>query len=125
MQYPRGIVASPTETLFIADANGSVYKIASGYLTQLAGGITMGAPAGIALTPDNNTLAVSSLNNANGSAQVQLINLLTSELSIFNKKIDANRHPGGLHASRNTMGATGRYAWAGVTGPARVYRLVP
>jgi DNA-binding beta-propeller fold protein YncE len=125
LHSPAGIVSARNGTLFIANGNGAVYELGTSTLTRLAEGITMGAPAGIALTPDEKVLAVSSKSGTNGTAQVQIIDLATGELSVFNKMIGTNAHPGGLHGARNAAGAIGRYAWAGVTGPGRVYRLEP
>ena len=77
---PAGIVSATDGTLFIADGGGKVHKLTSaGAITQLANGIIMGSPAGIALTPDDHVLAVSSKSSGNGTAQVQLIDLQSGE----------------------------------------------
>jgi hypothetical protein len=123
---PAGIVAARDGTLFIADLAGAVSRLStSGSLSQIAGGIITGMPAGIALTPDDRTVAVSSKSPGDGTAQVQLIDLQTGGVSIFNKVTGANRNPGGLHGARDAGGPTGKYAWADVQRPGRVYRLEP
>jgi hypothetical protein len=123
---PMGITSAKDGTLFIADGNGSVYKLTTtNAISQLTGGIMMGYPPGIALTPDDGVVAVSSKSQSDGTAQVTIINLQTGGIGIFNKVIGVNSNPGGLHVARNTAGSTGKYAWCDVTRPGRVYHLEP
>jgi hypothetical protein len=88
---------------------------------EIASGIIMGEPAGIALTPDDQNVAISSKNASDGTAQVYVINLPSGKTYIFNKVIGANSNPGGLHAARNASGGTGIYGWADIQKPGHVY----
>lgn len=126
LMNPSGIVSAKDGTLYISDKNGKLFKLTtSNAISEVASGITMGTPAGIALTPDDAVVAVSSKSVSGGSAQVYAVNLQTGKAVVFNKVIGANSNPGGLHAARNASGATGVYAWADLSagGAGTVYRV--
>jgi DNA-binding beta-propeller fold protein YncE len=119
---PTGIVSGADGTLYIAD-NGTVYRLSGTTLSEIAHGILMGRPGGIALTPDGRSIVVSSRSAGNGTAQVQIIDLSTGSMSIFNREIGANSNPAGLHVARDSSGATGVYSWADVV--RGIYRMGP
>lgn len=127
-----GIIAAADGTLYIADRGsqpdqGGVYRLSGTTMTRLGGNIFTGQPPGIALTPDNRTVVVSSLHPTNGTAQVVLIDVQTGSTSVFNRVIGSNINAGGLHPARNASGATGTYAWVdggdGSGGGGGIYRL--
>jgi hypothetical protein len=125
-----GIISASDGTLYIADKGsqpnqGKVYRLSGTTLTLLAADIYTGSPPGIALTPDERTVVVSSLHPINGTAQVHLIDLQTGSSSVFSRVISANSGAGGLHPARDGSGMTGTYAWSGYdgSGGGGVYRL--
>jgi hypothetical protein len=122
LMNPTGIVSAKDGTLYIADKNGKVFKLTTAnVISEVASGVIMGEPAGIALTPDDQNVAVSSKSRSDGTAQVHVVSLSTGKAYIFNKVISANSNPGGLHAARNASGATGIYAWSDIQKPGHVY----
>lgn len=125
LMNPTGIVSAKDGTLYISDKNGKIFKLTtSNVISEVASGLMMGNPAGIALTPDDAVVAVSS-KSAAGNAQVYAVNLSTGKAVVFNKVIGANSNPGGLHAARNASGGTGEYAWADLSAgtAGTVYRV--
>ena len=84
--------------------------------------VTLGAPAGMALTQDESTLLVSSL-AADGTSQVLIVDLATGATSTFNGTIGASHASGGLHRAQNNN----TFAWCGVTvgngGAGTVFRV--
>lgn len=119
---PTGIVSGSDGTLYIADSS-TVYRLKDSTLSEIASDIDMGTPAGIALTPDERSVVVSSRSRSNGTAQLEIIDLQTGSRSVFNKEIGVNSNPGGLHAARDVNGATGVYSWADVS--RGIYRMGP
>lgn len=117
---PTGVAVGPDGVVYAA-ADDSVYKIEDGVATAIATGLTLGSPAGIALTPDDAALMVSSLSEV-GTAQVLIIDLETLSTSIFDDVISANEAAGGLHRAQ---GVATQYAWADSDGGGRggVYRV--
>jgi hypothetical protein len=128
LMNPSGIVSAADGTLYISDKNGKIFKLTtSNQISEVASGISMGNPAGIALTPDDAVVAVSSKSVNNATAQVYAMNLQTGKAVVFNKVIGANSNPGGLHVARNASGSTGVYAWAdlsaGTAGGGLVFKV--
>lgn len=120
-----GVTATEEGVVFVSDrgqqdSQGVVYRI-DNTLTPIAENLNLGNPAGLALTPDASTLAISSLSDQ-GHAQVVLINLSTLESSIFNRVIGENVSAGGLHRSHG--GTEIVFAWADVDG-GQIYKVKP
>lgn len=113
---PTGVCGGADGTVYAA-AGDSVYAVSGGEATAIATGVHLGEPAGLALTPDDSTLMVSSISDA-GTAQVLLINLSDNSTSIFDDVISANHESGGLHRAKDVPTD---YAWADRT--AGVYRV--
>ena len=124
---PQGVAVAGDGTIYVSDRGrggalaGRVLRIAAGRISQIAGGLRLGSPAGIALTRDGRTLLVSSLDPAAGTAQVLRIDTRTLATSTFNAVIGVNRAAGGLHRGLQTtvMG------WADVSRSGRIYRVDP
>jgi DNA-binding beta-propeller fold protein YncE len=125
LEDPSGVTATQAGIVFVSDrgvseAEGIVWKLEGATLTNLAEGVRMGDPAGIALTPDETVLAVSSHSDL-GTSQVLLINVGTLETSIFNKVIGDNSASGGLHRAHG--GNSDVFAW--VDNDGQIFRVVP
>lgn len=105
-EVPTGIVVSAEGTVYAAAA-GALYEGA----TAIASGLTLGTPAGLALTPDDGSVMVSSL-AADGSSQALLVNRTDHSQTPFNQGISQNVGSGGLHRAQQDESL---YAWCGVT----------
>jgi hypothetical protein len=117
---PSGIAIAHDGTVFVADRSaagegrGSMFRINGEKIETIASGFrTSGPVVGAALTSDDTTLLVSSLAEADQSAQALLINLKTLEQALFNKVIGANSGAGGLHRAYNRN----FFAWADARPP--------
>lgn len=123
---PDGVAVSGNGEVFVSDHGtaadkGVVYRIDSFGPTEVATGITLGDPAGVALTEDEKVLLISSLDPEAGTAQVVLVELETGKTGVVDKVIGENRSAGGLH--RAHLAAV--MGWADVQRPGRVYRVDP
>jgi sugar lactone lactonase YvrE len=124
---PEGVAVSRTGAIYVSDRGrggplaGRVLRLAGGRLTEVARGIRLGNPAGIALTRYETTLLVSSLDPSAGTAQVLLLDTKTLATTTFNSVIGANRAAGGLHRGLRTT----VMAWADVSRSGRIYRVDP
>lgn len=109
-----GMATVPTGVVVASD--GTIYSTADGALyegdTAVATGITLGSPAGVALTPDDSTVMVSALSGPGGHSEVVLVNRTDDTTTVFDDVISANVGSGGLHRAQQV--AT-EYAWCGVT----------
>jgi hypothetical protein len=118
---------SRTGAIYVSDRGrggplaGRVLRLAGGRLTEVARGIRLGNPAGIALTRYETTLLVSSLDPSAGTAQVLLLDTKTLATTTFNSVIGGNRAAGGLHRGLRTT----VMAWADVSRSGRIYRVDP
>ncbi len=129
LRHPQGVVVNRAGMVFVADRAsettnlGAVYRIDAGAVSALVNNVGLGDPAGLALSPDESTLGVSSLDPSTGTAQVVLVNLATATTSTFRTVIGANRSAGGVHRAHG--GASTDLAWCGVTAGDRgtVYRI--
>lgn len=108
-----GVARTADGALFVADRRGSIWHVVDGDApTEVLTDITLGEPAGIALTLDDSTLLVSSL-AVDGSSQVVLLDTATFATSIFADVIGANRASGGVHRALDAD----LFAWCGATKP--------
>jgi DNA-binding beta-propeller fold protein YncE len=123
LRAPQGVAIARRGAIYVTDrgAGGRVLKIAYGRVAQIAGGIRLGDPAGLALVADDSQLLVSSLDPQAGTAQVEIVNTSTLATGIFNQTISANTAAGGLHRGLRTT----VMAWAGVSRSGPVYRIDP
>lgn len=125
-QIATGLVVAADGTVYAAvpedNGLGSLFVISEGVATKIATDIVLGTPAGLALTPDDSTVMVSSLSAVGGTSQVVLVDRASGATSIFNDVIGANVGSGGLHRARATPTI---YAWCGVTtgGGGQVYKV--
>jgi sugar lactone lactonase YvrE len=123
LSKPDGVAISKTGTIYVTDhgAGGRALKIDGSKVTTVASAIKLGDPAGIALTLDESSLLVSSLNKTARTAQVVIVDLATGQSSVFDDVIGANHSAGGLHRARAAV----PMGWADVQRPGRVYRVDP
>lgn len=115
---PSGLVVTKDGTIYVIDrlasgnGLGTVFEIKGTTITPLVEKVRTGAQyAGVALTLNEGVLLVSSLDPAQSTAQVILVNLATHETGIVNKVISANHAAGGVHRALNVD----RFAWADST----------
>ncbi|MFN8473423.1 MAG: hypothetical protein U0822_14630 [Anaerolineae bacterium] len=103
-----------------SDSSDVVLEVGRRGHRPLVRSVTLGSPAGIALTADESTLLVSSL-AADGTSQVLIVDLGSNATSTFNDVIGANRGSGGLHRAHDAN----VYAWAGIGRTGGVYAVRP
>jgi DNA-binding beta-propeller fold protein YncE len=127
LRAPQGVAIARRGAIYVTDRgagglqDGRVLKLAYGRVAQIAGGIRLGDPAGVALVADGSRLLVSSLAASAGTAQVEIVNTSTLATGIFDDTIGANTGAGGLHRGLRTT----VMAWADVSRSGRVYRVDP
>lgn len=124
---PDGIAVTRTGVVYVADRastgplRGNVFKIKGRSITPITSAIKLGNPAGIALTLDESTLLVSSLQR-NGHDQVLLVNLRTLRTQSFTDVVGENENDaGGLHRARYTNDFSWASLTSGTTGQGTVY----
>jgi DNA-binding beta-propeller fold protein YncE len=112
---PSGLAVAKDGTVYVLDrlasgnGLGAVLRMKDGTVDAIASDVRIGGQmAGIALTMDESTLLVSSLDKTEGTAQVLAINLSTMQTSIINDVIKANKGAGGLHRAHDAN----TFAWA-------------
>jgi hypothetical protein len=123
LDSPGGVARGGDGVTWLAGqgaAGGAVFRVEGGAAERVLQGITLGQPAGIALTTDNATLLISSLAE-DGSSQALLLDTTTYTTSVFNDPIGENRASGGLHRALDTD----TFAWVDSTegGEGTVYRI--
>lgn len=120
-----GVAVASDGTVFAAgpgaDGKGAVFAVKGGIPEVVLSDVTLGSPAGIALTVDDSTLLVSSLSGPLGTSQVILYDVAAGSTAVFKDGIGQNRGSGGVHRARGSD----VFAWAGVTsgGTGVVYRV--
>lgn len=115
LSAPSGITIAKNGMVYVLDrlasgnGLGSVLGIQGNTVEVIAGDVrTGGQIAGLTLTLDESLLLVSSLDGAQGTAQVLVIDLATKQTSIVNDVIGENTAAGGLHRAHNVN----LFAWA-------------
>lgn len=114
---PDGIVVTSSGIVYVSDrsaggsAQGKVFKIQGSSLSVIVNQVRTGNPAGIALSPDESVLLVSSLQPDSLADQVLLVHLKTGQTGIVSKIVGQNHNDaGGLHAS---PGQKSVFSWCG------------
>ncbi len=101
-------------------ANGALFEIVDGEPVVLADGIHLGTPAGVAITPDEATVMVSSLSDA-GTSQVLLVSRIDGSTAAFDDVIRENTSSGGLHRAVDEPTV---FAWVDAPmGPGGIHRV--
>lgn len=125
---PSGLAVAKDGTVYVLDrlasgnGLGAVLRVQNGTVDSIASDVRIGGQmAGIALTLDESTLLVSSLDKTAGTAQVLTINLSNMQTGIINDVIKASTAAGGLHRAHDVN----IFAWADVSRSGRVYRVEP
>lgn len=126
--FVDGIVVADDGTLYVTGEatagagaeNGALFEVVDGEPTALAEGIHLGTPAGVALTPDEATVMVSSLSDQ-GTSQVLLVAREDGSTSSFDDVIGVNVGSGGLHSAASKPEVSSWCGVAGGSGGGRVY----
>lgn len=127
---PSGIVIAKDGTVYVADtvaaATGlaNIIKITGGNAAPFLQDLRVGYPCGVALSKDEVTLLVSSLDPDKKTDQVLQVDIGSMQAMPFTMGIDTNYEAAGLHRARNAD----VYAWAdtkatpmGMTGTGTVF----
>lgn len=121
-----GVAVASSGEVYVAGRSGNsdqtdvVLKVDGGKHQRLVGDVRLGSPAGMALTPDESLLLISSLAD-DGTSQVLIVDLATHSLSTFNDVIGTNHGSGGLHRAHGAN----FYAWSGLGRQGGVYGVGP
>lgn len=120
---PSGLAVKSTGEIYVVDTTGSsaragaVLELSGTSAREIAGGLRVGYPSGIALSKDESVLLVSALDaTRNGSIvhRIELASGATRVISIANETESA-----GLHRAH----AADTYAWSASDVPGTVYRV--
>jgi DNA-binding beta-propeller fold protein YncE len=116
---PSGITVDKKGVIYVADAagekGGTVYKIVNGAISELAGDLAFGHPAGMALVPSESYVLVSGIEKTMRTSTVYKIEIATGQVGSFNDGIGTERNSAGLHRAHNAA----VYTWAAADGRAR------
>lgn len=118
LQRPDGVAVNSKGEIFIADQGegvntGSLFKLSGSTLSKALDGLSLGDPAGIALTMDGGALLMSAIHSEDGSDQVVIFDTTAGTFSIFNDVVGQNHNSsGGLHRAANAN----ILAWSDKTG---------
>ncbi len=110
---PGGVVVGADGVVWVVDqeaglgASGALIRVVDGAATIVADSFIAGDPAGVAFTPDEGALMISSLDDS-WHSQVLIVSAADYSTSVFNDVIGENDTSGGLHRADGT----GSYAWA-------------
>jgi DNA-binding beta-propeller fold protein YncE len=100
LSAPDGVVITPSGTIYVADqAAGKIFKITNNTISVLLNQVRTGNPAGIALSPDADTLLISAHQVTNAYDQVLLLDLNTLQTGSVTSVVGKNAGAAGLHAS--------------------------
>lgn len=114
---PSGVAVTRTGVAYVVDTGSatsgqslaSVIKVgADGKTEVVLDGLSVGNPAGIALSNDEATIYVSGFDVSKGTDVVFTVNASTKEVGTFTDKIADFQESAGLHRARNTD----VFAWA-------------
>jgi sugar lactone lactonase YvrE len=112
---PSGVAAAKNGDVYVvntvssASGTASIIKVAGGVASEVLSGISVGYPAGLALSRDEKTLLISG--NDSGKSVVITVNLATKAITPQSMGLLDSVDSGGLHRARNTD----VFAWCGVT----------
>jgi DNA-binding beta-propeller fold protein YncE len=126
---PSGLAIDGDKNIYVCDTvqedgQGSLYAITpAGVASEVANNIRGGYPCGVSISPDGQSVLVSSHDATTGKSAVSVVNIATKAVTFFSMGIDADMESGGLHAAKK---ATNVFSWCGVTagGTGTVYRVV-
>lgn len=115
MQDPSGLSITASGTIYFIDTIGagtsraSVFRYDGTQVTEFYPDVAVGYPAGIALSHDDKTILVSSLEPKKGASSLLLVDILSKEPTRFpgDASLDALSEPGGLHRARDKE----EFAW--------------
>jgi sugar lactone lactonase YvrE len=120
---PSGIAVTTAGTVYVADARadggrrGAVLEVKGGQAAALVENLSLGYPAGIALSYDEKFLLASSLEPGTARARVTRVELATRQSSVFDGGLRDNRAAGGLHRAHGAD----LYSWIDASDPGQVY----
>ena len=124
---PDAVVITKAGVLYVSDQSagsansGAVLKVMGGTVTKIADALKLGEPGGVALTPDDGVLLVSSIDKAKGTDQVLLIELSSLQTGVVTAVVSENHAAGGVHRASGK----GLFSWADYSGggDGRVYGI--
>ncbi len=133
---PSSLAVSPDDTFWVADhaagsdGSGAIVRVQGGVAEVVAEGLSLGTPAGVALTRDRSALLVSALDDT-GHSQVVILDTTTYAVSTYNGTIGVNTASGGLNRALRLADAEGQasdlqtFVWAGTTAGSQgqIYRV--
>ncbi len=126
---PSGVVKTADGVVYVSDpmgdsGKGGIFKVTGSTATLMLGGLHLGTPAGIALSPDQKFLLVSAL-DANVTSVVLRIDLATGLVTDTYQpdNIKTNQESGGLHCARDVAECVWADLTAGGDGTGIVYRV--
>lgn len=114
---PSGIAIAADDKIYVTDTQDSgntarVFVIDGGVATMLVENLTVGYPAGAALTTGGDRLFVSGVDPTTHTAVVYDIDIASKAVTPITTGVSANDDSGGLHRALNTN----TFAWAGING---------
>ncbi len=119
LSQPSGITVDKNGVIYVADGagdfGGTLFKIDNGTISQVAGGMRFGSPAGIALVPSESAVLISGHHLTTGNSAVYKVELASGAVSSFDDGIGDNGDSGGLRRARKVS----VFAWADSAGSTR------
>ncbi|MFO0723474.1 MAG: hypothetical protein U1E65_06825 [Myxococcota bacterium] len=115
---PSAVAVTTTGDVFVSDprasgSRGAVHKISGGNASLLIEDITLGNPAGVALSYDEKFLLVSAMDSSTGASLVYRIEIATGMSGTFDQGISQNHASAGLHRAHDKD----LFAWADFGAP--------
>jgi len=89
------------DTLSRADKTAAIFTISRGVVNELATGLHVGFPCGIALSRDEATLLVLARGPVTGTDEVLVIDVATQAVTKVTAGLDGYSEPGGLHRAKD------------------------
>lgn len=114
---PSGLSIAGSGDIYVADSLtdtsslGNIVKVSGGTASVFVKNLSLGFPAGIAVTMNGKTLLVSAQDLKSNTSVVDVIDVATQKVSVFNQGIETSADSGGLHRAAKAD----VLSWCGVT----------
>lgn len=104
---PSGVTADSLGRLYVADTQGGageakIFVVDDDDVTILVDGLTVGHPAGLALSADSSTLLVSGIDTTTHAATLFVVDVSSGDVTTFATDISDNDDIGGIHRAQDT-----------------------